>query len=61
MTTTIQVISNTIENTTLLILELIISNHEDNTTQMKTKIISGCKKICLEMIDNIETLLPMFS
>ena len=57
ITITFSLISNTIENTTLLILELIISNHEDNTAQMKTKIISGCKKICLEMIDNIETLL----
>ena len=54
---TFSLIANTIENTTLLILELVISNHEETTAQIRTKVISGCKKICLEMIDNIETLL----
>ena len=50
-------IANTIENTTLLILEFVISNHEGTTAQTRAQVISGCKKICLEMIDNIEALL----
>ena len=56
---TFTLISNTLDNTTLLVFEILLVHPEKIDTFQRTKIISGCKKVCVEMINNIEMLLQI--
>lgn len=49
--------SNTIDNSTLLIFQLIIVYPNKIEDNLKNKVINSCNKICIEMINNIEILL----
>ncbi len=49
--------SNTIDNSTLLIFQLIIVYPNKIEDNLKNKVINSCNKICIEMINNIDILL----
>ena len=49
--------SNTLDNSILLNFEVIIVNPEKIPQEKFKKVINGCKKICVEMINNIEVFL----
>ena len=49
--------SNTVDNSILLNFEVIIVNPEKIPQEKFKKVINGCKKICVEMINNIEVFL----
>ena len=51
---TFTLISNTLDNTTLLTFEIQLVHPEKIDQIKRTKIVSGCKKVCVEMINNIE-------
>ena len=52
-----KLLSNTIDNSTLLIFQLIIVYPSKIGDNLKNKIINSCNKICIEMINNIDILL----
>ena len=49
--------SNTLDNSILLNFEVKIVNPEKIPQEKFKKVINGCKKICVEMINNIEVFL----
>ena len=53
---TFTLIANTLDNTTLLVFEILIVQPEKIETSQRAKI---CKKVCVEMINNIEMLLQI--
>ena len=56
---TFTLISNTLDNTTLLTFEIQLLHPEKVEQGKRNKIVSGCKKVCVEMINNIEMLLQV--
>ncbi len=50
---------NTIDNSTLLIFEIIINNPKKIEDKLKLKVVNCCNKICIEMINNIDILLQI--
>ena len=56
---TFTLISNTLDNTTLLVFEILLGQPEKIELAKRAKIVSGCKKVCVEMINNIEMFLQI--
>lgn len=56
---TFNLVSNTLDNTTLLVFEIYILNPEKIPQEKHKKIMSGSKEICVEMINAIEKALQM--
>ena len=56
---TFTLIANTLDNTTLLVFEILLGQPEKIELVKRQKIISGCKKVCVEMINNIEMYLQV--
>jgi hypothetical protein len=52
-----KLISNTIDNSTLLIFQIEITNPNKIENNLAIKVINSCNKICIEMINNIEYLI----
>ena len=52
-----KLVSNTLDNSILFNFEVIIVNPENIPQEKIKKVINGCKKICIEMINNIEVFL----
>ena len=52
-----KLISNTIDNSTLLIFQIEITNPNKIEDNLAKKVINSCNKICIEMINNLEYLL----
>lgn len=50
---------NTLNNTTLLEFEILITQPEKIEVSKRDKIRKGCLKVCCEMINNIDTLLQI--
>lgn len=56
---TFTLIPNTLSNTTVLIFEILITDPEKIDSSKRNKIISGFKKVCIEMLNNIEVMLQV--
>ena len=52
-----KLVSNTLDNSILFNFEVIIVNPENIPQEKIKKVMNGCKKICIEMINNIEVFL----
>ena len=50
---------NTLDSTTLVSFEIVVVNPELIPLDQHTKVISGCKNVCLEMINGLEELLQL--
>ena len=50
-------VKNTLDNTTLLTFALSVANPDKIDKNKRKKIINGCKKVCIEIINNIDILL----
>jgi hypothetical protein len=52
-------VKNTVdkENSTLLVFDVMIEHPENIQIEMQKKVISGCREICKEIINNIDILL----
>lgn len=56
---TFNLVSNTLDNTTLLVFEIYILNPEKIPQEKHKKIMCGSKEICVEMINAIDKALQM--
>ena len=52
-----KLVSNTLDNSILFNFEVIIVKPENIPQEKTKKVMNGCKKICIEMINNIEVFL----
>lgn len=56
---TFNLVSNTLDNTTFLVFEIIIVNPEKIQRDKHQKINAGCHEICSEMINELEIMLQV--